>query len=209
MSERLARLLALHRRLEACARCPKMIRPVVHGAPVLSKVLLLGQAPGTKEGPAQKPFAWTAGKTLFGWFDGCLGVTEEQVRRAVYFAAVARCFPGKNPKGGDRKPDDEEVAACEPWLAEEVALLRPALVLPVGALAISRVLGHDGPLAEVVGTLHQTTWHGAKVEVLPLPHPSGASTWHRTEPGKGLLAKALRLLGRNPVMRAALDGTVR
>lgn len=203
--DRQAQLLRLHDRLEACRKCPNMLRPVVHGAPVLSNVFLLGQAPGVKEGPAQKPFAWTAGKTLFGWFHQTFGVSEETVRARVYFAAVARCFPGKNPKGGDRKPDDLEVAACEPWLAEEVRLLRPALVLPVGALAINRVLGHEGPLAEVVGRLHRATWHGVPVEVLPLPHPSGASTWHRTNPGKGLLTKALALLGRHPVMREALD----
>jgi len=198
-------LRRLHARLEACRRCPKMLGPVVHGAPVRSKVFLLGQAPGVKEGPAQKPFAWTAGKTLFGWFQQTLGVPEETVRARVYFAAVARCFPGKNPTGGDRKPDDTEVAACEPWLEEEVRLLRPSLVLPVGALAINRVLGHEGPLAEVVGRVHRATWHGVKVDVLPLPHPSGASTWHRTAPGKGLLARALVLLGRHRVMRETLE----
>ena len=200
----LSKLRALHAQLEACRRCPKMIRPVVHGAAVDSKVFLLGQAPGIREGPAGRPFAWTAGKTLFGWFRDVFGVDEERVRARVYFAAVARCFPGKNPKGGDRKPDDGEVEQCRRWLAEEVPLLAPRLVLPVGALAIEQVLGHDGPLAEVVGRTHRAQWHGVDVDVLPLPHPSGASTWHRTEPGKTLLRKALRELGRHPVAKATL-----
>lgn len=183
-----------------------MQRPVVHGAPVLSDVFLLGQAPGVREGPAGRPFAWTAGKTLFGWFREAFDVDEDTVRSSVYFAAVARCFPGKAPRGGgDRKPDEVEVAACRPWLEEEVALLEPRLVLPVGALAITQVLGHTGPLADVVGRVHRATWHRARVEVLPLPHPSGASTWHRTEPGKTLLARALSLLAAHPVARARLS----
>lgn len=201
----LSKLRALHGRLEACRRCPKMIRPVVHGAAVDSKVFLLGQAPGIREGPAGKPFAWTAGKTLFGWFHEAVGVDEAVIRERVYFAAVARCFPGKAKSGGgDRKPDDGEVLACRPWLEAEVQLLKPKLVLPVGALAITQVLGHEGPLAEVIGTTHETTWHGVKVEVIPLPHPSGASTWHRVQPGKTLLAKALTLLSRHQVLRAAV-----
>ncbi|MDP1921899.1 MAG: uracil-DNA glycosylase family protein [Myxococcales bacterium] len=208
MTSQLEQLRALHARLERCERCPKMLRPVVHGAAVVSDVFLLGQAPGVREGPAGKPFAWTAGKTLFGWFHEALGVDEETVRARVYIAAVARCFPGKHPKGGggDRKPDPREVETCRTWLEEEVALLRPKLVLPVGALAITQVLGHEGPLAEVVGRLHRVRWHGVDVEVLPLPHPSGASTWHRTEPGKTLLARSLKLLGRHALGRAIARG---
>lgn len=201
-TSRLTRLRSLHARLEACTRCPKMIRPVVHGAPVTTRVFLLGQAPGVKEGPAQRPFAWTAGKTLFSWFQRAVGADETTVRERVYFSAVARCFPGKAPSGGgDRKPDPGEIAACQPWIAEEVDVLGPTLVLPVGALAIEQVLGHKGPLAEIIGSQHQATWHGVKVEVIPLPHPSGASTWHRVEPGITLLEKALRLVSAHPEMQ--------
>ena len=51
--------------LRQCRTCPDMIGPVVTGQAVLSPVMLIGQAPGDKEGPAGRPFAWTAGKTLF------------------------------------------------------------------------------------------------------------------------------------------------
>ena len=81
-------------RLRGCDDCPKMIRPVVTGNPVLSPVMLIGQAPGVREGPAGKPFAWTAGKTMFGWF-AQLGLSEDEFRQRVYMAAVCRCFPGK------------------------------------------------------------------------------------------------------------------
>jgi uracil-DNA glycosylase len=199
-------LRLLHRELDACTACPKMIRPVVHGPPVASRVLLLGQAPGPREGSFGKPFAWTAGRTMFGWFDRVLGIDEERFRATVYMAAVARCFPGKASGGGDRKPAPDEIARCETWLAREVAILEPDLVLAVGTLAIERVLGSKAPLVEMVGTTRRARWHGRDVDVVPLPHPSGASPWHRIEPGKTLLDKALRRLAKHPAMQAACSG---
>lgn len=173
-----------------------MIGPVVSGRPVLSPVMLIGQAPGDKEGPAGKPFAWTAGKTLFKWFAE-LGLDEEGFRSKVYMAAVCRCFPGKAVKGGDRVPAPDEIERCGRHLAAEVALLRPRLVIPVGKLAIAQVLPDVDALAAVVGRLHRASFHGVPVDVAPLPHPSGASTWHRTEPGKTLLAEGLAAIGRH------------
>lgn len=200
-------LVRLHAQLAACRRCPKMVGPVVHGPPVTTPVFLLGQAPGPHEGKFGRPFAWTAGKTLFRWFEDALGADEARMRRALYFAAVARCFPGKAKSGGDRKPDAVEVEACRPWVRAEVALLRPRLVLPVGALAIAEVLGHEGPLKDVIGGVRRATFHGVEVDVIALPHPSGASTWHRTEPGKSLLEKALRRVASHEAMRAALTSS--
>src|SRR5262249_30281168 len=107
------------------------------------------------------------------------------------------------PGGGDRRPDPEEVARCRPWLRAEVQLMRPRLVVPVGTLAIAEVMGHRGGLAEVVGTSHRLVVEGHRADVIPLPPPSGASTWHRMEPGKTLLARALELLASHPeVVRA-------
>jgi len=190
----------LHSELDGCRACPKMVGPVVHGPPVASRVMLVGQAPGPREGSFGKPFAWTAGRTMFGWFERALGVDEESFRAQVYLAAVARCFPGKASGGGDRKPDAQEVARCETWLAREVAILEPELVVAVGTLAIERVLGEKAKLAEVVGMTRRARWHGRQVDVIALPHPSGASPWHKIEPGKTLLGKALARLARHPAM---------
>jgi uracil-DNA glycosylase len=195
-------MLALHRELDACHLCPKMVGPVVHGPPVMSRVILVGQAPGPREGLLGRPFAWTAGRTMFRWFEQALGMTEEQFRANVYMAAVARCFPGKASGGGDRKPDAQEVARCETWLEREVALLEPELVVAVGTLAIERVLGRKMPLSEVVGTTRRARWHGRDVDVIALPHPSGASPWHKVLPGKALLSKALRQLANHPAISA-------
>ena len=190
-------------RLRACNDCPDMIGPVVTGQPVVSPVMLIGQAPGVKEGPAGKPFAWTAGKTLFGWFD-TLGISEEQFRQLVYMAAVCRCFPGKAPGGGDRVPSPDEVKNCSRHIAAEIRLLKPRLVIPVGKLAIGQVFPAIDKLTEIIGTVTRGTIAGHEVDVIALPHPSGASTWHRTEPGKTLLARALQLIGKHEAWRQLL-----
>lgn len=201
---RLALLKAVHEELDGCAACPAMIGPVVHGPPVLSKVMLVGQAPGPREGSFGRPFAWTAGRTLFRWFEDALGVGEEDFRRRVYMAAVARCFPGKASGGGDRKPDADEIARCRRFLAREVDILRPELVLAVGTLAIGEILGEDAKgkkLDALVGDPRRVTWHGHATDVIALPHPSGASPWHKLEPGVGLLRRALAAMKRHPAVR--------
>lgn len=181
-----------------------MIRPVVTGAPVISPVMLIGQAPGIKEGPLGRPFAWTAGKTLFQWFAD-IGMTEDAFRGRVYMAAVARCFPGKAPRGGgDRVPDVEEIARCSKHLATEARILQPRLVIPVGKLAIAQLLPGVDKLVEVIGTQQRATLGGVALDVIPLPHPSGASTWHRMEPGKTLLRHALERIAQHDAWKALI-----
>jgi uracil-DNA glycosylase len=178
--------------LFSCRKCPQMIGPVVSGRPVFSPILLIGQAPGDKEGGFGKPFAWTAGKTMFKWFES-IGLDEENFRAKVYMAAVCRCFPGKNPTAGDRVPTKDEIANCSGWLKTEIELLKPELILPVGKLAISQLMPVD-KLNAVIGKQHRITFHNHPCDAIPLPHPSGASTWHRMQPGISLLASALELL---------------
>lgn len=176
--------------------------PPVVGRAVTGKVLLVGQAPGDKEPVLGRPFAWTAGKTLFKWFNEGLGWTEDQTRDRIYFAAVCRCFPGKRLIGGDRVPNDDEIANCSRWLAAEVELLQPELVLPVGKLAISRFLPLL-PLTDLIGKKMRVDFGGNAMDCIPLPHPSGASPWHRMEPGKTLLREALRRIAAHPAIKCA------
>ena len=179
-----------------------MIRPVVTGQPVMSPVMLIGQAPGVREGPAGKPFAWTAGKTLFGWFAE-LGVDEETFRSRVYMAAVCRCFPGKAAGGGgDRVPAPDEIERCSRHLHAEVKILRPRLIIPVGKLAIAQLYPDVDKLTDVIGEQRRGTLATHTCDVIALPHPSGASTWHRMEPGKTLLARALAKLGKHEAWRS-------
>lgn len=149
-----------------------------------------------------RPFAWTAGKTLFKWLHAALGWSEDEARDRIYFAAVCRCFPGKKPEGGDRVPAPDEIERCAAWLEREFALLQPQLVLPVGKLALVQMLG-ERPLAETIGRQFRIERGGRACDCIPLPHPSGASPWHRMEPGKTLLHQALALIAAHPAVRAA------
>ncbi len=155
-----------------------MVGPVVVGQPSLSPLMLIGQAPGGKEGELGRPFAWTAGKTLFGWFEQ-IGIDEQAFRQRVYMAAVCRCFPGKKPKGGDRVPNRDEIANCATWLDAELNLLQPELLIPVGKLAIEQFLAGE----QAGGCDRQAApgqLEGRALDLIALPHPSGASTWHRS-----------------------------
>lgn len=186
-------------RLKACTLCPKMVGPVVTHGPVMSKVYLIGQAPGPREGAFGKPFAWTAGKTLFKWFES-IGIKEERFRARAYMSAVCRCFPGKAAAGGDRVPSNDEIKACSAWMQSEFDLLEPELVIPVGKLAIEQLFGKVA-LKDVIGKKFTLEAFGHKFDVVPLPHPSGASTWFKKEPGSTLLKEALTLISRHPAWK--------
>ncbi len=201
---RLHPLETLVAELRACTLCPAMHRPAVSGGAVISKIISVGQAPGTREPVAGKPFAWTAGKTLFRWFEENCGVGEEEFRRTVYMAAVCRCFPGKNATGGDRVPAPGEIKTCRRWLDRELNLLRPTLILPIGKLAIRQFLP-DAPLGDTIGREFRITLATGPVDLIPLPHPSGASPWHRMEPGKTLLKLALQKIHRHPAWQARME----
>ena len=188
--------------LRQCRKCQDMIQPVVTGQPITSKILLIGQAPGDKEGRLGRPFAWTAGKTLFKWFSS-IGLEEEVFRQKVYMAAVCRCFPGKNPKGGDRVPNNDEIANCSEWLQSEFDLLQPELVIPVGKLAIAQYLDVN-KLADVIGRSFELLIYERQIDLIPLPHPSGASTWHRMEPGVTLLQQALLRIAKHPAWKSLI-----
>jgi len=202
------RLKAVHREIEKCRKCPAMCSGPVHGPAVESPVMLLGQAPGVHEESLGRPFAYTAGKTLFRWFSETSGVDEETFRSHVYMAAVARCYPGKNGKG-DRIPDEEEIANCREHLQEEVRILKPRLIIAVGRVAIKEVLGEEkfsakSTLNDVVGRIWKARFLSQDVDVVCLPHPSGRSTWHVMEPGKSKLKKALKLICSHPQWKDAI-----
>jgi uracil-DNA glycosylase len=200
------RLLINHvNRLLECRRCPAMQSTPVSGGPVVSEIMLVGQAPGPREPILQKPFAWTAGRTLFQWFEQFCQLPESEARRRLYFAAVCRCFPGKNATGGDRVPAPQEILNCSTWLDEEIEILRPRLIVPVGRLAIAQFIECPS-LEQVVSRIFRVQRAGHRFDLIPLPHPSGASPWPKIPPGKTLLEKAMRKIARHPAIRAIRAG---
>jgi len=155
--------------------------------------MLIGQAPGKVEAAGGVAFAGRAGKTLFSWLDQA-GIDEPTARRTIYISAITRCFPGAHPSGrGDRVPSREEQERCADWLDAELRIIRPELIIPVGRLAIERFLPRL-PLVELIGTKRTLQHVGGESVVVPLPHPSGASSWIY-EPGNRLLVdKAVSLI---------------
>lgn len=169
-----------------------------------ARVILVGQAPGPHEEKHSRPFAYTAGKRMFGWFAESLGVDEETFRGRVHIAAVIRCFPGKDAKaGGDRVPDAGEIARCGEHLDREIAILAPKLVIAVGTLAATQLIGIS-QLKESVGRLHRAKRAGRKFDVVVLPHPSGRSTWLNKPENAELLTRSLELIRDHAAFRGAM-----
>jgi uracil-DNA glycosylase len=103
---------------------------------------------------------------------------------------VTRCYPGRAPSGrGDRTPTPREQELCSFWKDWELELLRPRLIVPVGGLAIRRLLGISG-LAECIGGRYELE----DAVVVPLPHPSGASSWLNSPANRELTARAAALV---------------
>jgi uracil-DNA glycosylase len=195
----LARKLDAHcAALGACRLCGHADPGVV---PILSparapKVMLVGQAPGQVESGEgeRRAFAGRAGKTMFRWLDR-IGVDEAIFRSKVYIAAVTRCYPGPHPSGrGDRVPSRSEQERCNTWLEAELRIIRPALLIPVGKLAMEKFLP-SAPLDRIIGKVHEAEHAGGRSRVIPLPHPSGASSWVNAPEHKQLLERALDLIG--------------
>jgi uracil-DNA glycosylase len=174
-----------------------MLPPPVSGGAVLSRIMLVGQAPGVREPVLGRPFAWTAGKTLFRWLEEFCAMNETEVRTLFYFAAVCRCFPGKAAGGTDRVPAPDEIRNCSSWMNDEFEILQPRLIIPVGKLAIAQFLAFDR-LDQVISRKFVINHHGLPTDFIPLPHPSGASPWHKMSPGRELTALALRRIARHP-----------
>ncbi|HEV7992335.1 MAG TPA: uracil-DNA glycosylase family protein [Gemmatimonadaceae bacterium] len=182
-------------RLAACRRCEHTpaILPIVSHARA-PRAMLVGQAPGQMETSGGKPFAGRAGRTLFRWLERA-GMDEPTARELLYISAITRCYPGPHPSGrGDRVPSPAERARCADWLDEELRIIRPTLIIPVGRLAIDRFLGAR-PLADLVGTEHEFAYGTTRAVVVPLPHPSGASSWIHQPGNTALLERALDLIG--------------
>ena len=195
------RLLENHvARLRCCRRCPRVIPPPVSGGAIVSDIMVIGQAPGVREPTLKRPFAHTAGKTLFRWFEEFCGLDEFTMRSQIYFAAVIRCFPGKAPSGSDRVPANDEIRNCSGWMNAELEILRPRLVIPVGRLAIKQFIDSE-KLDIVIGRSFLVSRGGLNFDLIPLPHPSGVSPWHKISPGRELLVDAMKKIARHPAMR--------
>ena len=179
----LGSLQADNRRCRACAEAGFQIesRPVLEGHRG-QRAYMYGQAPGVVEGEERRPWRGRAGRTLRTWLD----LDEDEFYATFYCASVTRCYPGRAASGrGDRTPTPREQELCAFWRTWELEIIRPQLIVPVGGLAIKRLLGISG-LASCIGCRYELD--GAAV--IPLPHPSGASSWLNLPVNRDLTARA-------------------
>jgi len=186
MSTELERLTARIRACRICVETPKG-KPLPHEPhPVVrlsakARVLIAGQAPGTKVHASGAPFTDASGDRLRDW----LGVTAQEFYDTDKFAIVPMgfCFPGQDAKGGDLPPRCE----CAPAWRSEIMATMPQidLVLAIGLYAQRWHMGaaRQRSLTETVAGW-RTAWDdGAARKVLPLPHPSWRNTsWMKRHP---------------------------
>ena len=187
-------LVDLHSRMRDCRLCleegyeifPRAIFSGGRGA----RLMVIGQAPGITEKEAGRPFNAGSGTRLFKWL-GEAGVEETWFRDSQYMTAVTKCYPGRSKSGsGDRVPTSSEQSFCRPHLDEEIILINPELIIPVGSLAISIFYPNKISLKDIIGTQKQVDGRW----IVPLPHPSGASRWHQIEANRDHIGEAVALI---------------
>jgi uracil-DNA glycosylase family 4 len=199
-SDRQSQLDALHAEIRACRKCLTAGYEIVPGG-IFSgnsgaRIMIVGQAPGTTEVVAKRPFNASAGRRLFKWL-GDAGFAEDDFRVRQYISSVTKCYPGRMSNGrGDRRPSKEEQALCRPYLDRTLALVQPEAIILVGGLAIETLLGKF-KLDEIIGRTFKrpAPWDEKRsVIYVPLPHPSGASAWTNAPENQVLIRKAIRAL---------------
>jgi uracil-DNA glycosylase len=147
---------------------------------------MYGQAPGIVEGEERLPWRGRAGQTLRRWLE----LDEDAFYATFFCASVTRCYPGRAPSGrGDRTPTPREQELCQFWRDRELELLRPKLIVTVGGLALRSLLGLL-QLTDCIGERYELDG----VAVVPLPHPSGASSWPNVPANRKRLDAALGLV---------------
>jgi uracil-DNA glycosylase family 4 len=121
--------------------------------------LLVGEAPGAEEDKLGEPFVGQAGRLL----DSMLAAIDLQRGRNVYIANVLKCRPP-----GNRNPEPAEVAKCAPYLARQIELIKPKLILAMGRFAVQTLLGTEATIASLRGSVHRV--HG--VPLIVTYHPA-------------------------------------
>jgi uracil-DNA glycosylase family 4 len=183
-------ITSLQRDNRVCRACAEAGYPI-ESLPIVQpyagqRALMFGQAPGIQEGIERLPWRGRAGKSLRRWF----GMEDDEFYATFYCASVTRCYPGRHPSGrGDRTPTPREQALCAFWRDRELELMRPELVIPVGGLAIRRLLG-PRPLDTTIGERFEYLG----IAAIPLPHPSGASSWLNSPANRALVERAVETI---------------
>ena len=155
---------ALSQRVAECTACALYqgrTRTVFGVGDPAADWLVVGEAPGAEEDRQGEPFVGRAGQLLDAML-AALGLARGQ---GVYIANCIKCRPPDN-----RDPLPEERAACAPWLARQIALIRPRVILAVGRVAAQHLLATETPLGKLRGQVHH--WGAEATPLVVTYHPA-------------------------------------
>ena len=158
----------------------------------MKKVMFVGQAmPAVKRHPHHWP-------SLNVWLYN-IGLTDNDIQENFMYTALVNYFPGYQEKGGHKVPTKEETAKETERLKKTIIDFDPEVLVTIGKLSLSYCLNQkiDKLDRNYIGTTFNINPYGfldKTILVIPLPHPSGASTWIYKEGNKALLQKALSIL---------------
>ena len=157
-----AELAAVRSFIGACTRCKLSglgRKTVVFGTGNSNADLMfVGEAPGADEDEQGVPFVGRAGQLLTKIIEA-IGMQRDD----VYIANVIKCRPP-----GNRNPEPDEVATCEPFLAQQIDIVRPRVIVALGTFAAHLLLRTDAPISRIRGVVHQ--YRGASL--IPTFHPA-------------------------------------
>ncbi len=139
----------------ACTRCPKLVASrtnVVFGVGnPEAELMFVGEAPGEDEDLQGEPFVGKAGQLLTKIIE-TMGLSRD----TVYIANVLKCRPDMPPgASGNRKPTAPEMKTCLPYLEQQISIIRPRVLVALGATAMEGLLGETAPMARLRGRWHQ------------------------------------------------------
>jgi uracil-DNA glycosylase len=165
--ERRERLVELYKEVSACTRCPlhaTRTKAVFGAGNADAELMFVGEAPGAEEDRQGLPFVGRAGQLLNQLLEE-IGLSRED----VFIANVLKSRPP-----GNRDPQPDEIAACEPYLFEQVRLIEPKVVCTLGNFATKLLSGSPAGITRVRGTPQVHELGGRTVFLLPLFHPAAA-----------------------------------
>lgn len=148
---------------QACGLCAGRQRAVPGDGPSQPSLLVVGEAPGEQEDREGLPFVGRSGELL----DNMLKAIGHDRHATVYMTNVVKCRPPAN-----RNPRDEEMAACAPYLARQIELLQPKVILAMGRFAAHALLKTEAPLQQLRQTVHEVQSAGKPLPVVVTYHPA-------------------------------------
>jgi uracil-DNA glycosylase len=158
----------LRQRASVCLKCPHLAKSrknVVFGVgDIHAQLMFVGEAPGADEDAQGEPFVGAAGQLLTRIIK-TMGLSRE----TVYIANILKCRPDTpGQSAGNRKPTGDEMKTCLPYLLEQIDLIRPKVLVALGATAIEGLLGAGGGIGKLRGKFQ--TFHD--IPLMPTFHPA-------------------------------------